>query len=94
VLNAHSCLQVEEPGRENAFSYQNQYTALLPKRVTVHDGDVLTTSCIYNSSERRDPTQFGLASREEMCIGSLLVHPKECSELLASSSSRSMLPVP
>jgi hypothetical protein len=90
MLNAHSCLQVEEPGRVNAFSYENQYTSLLPKRVTVHQGDVMSTSCVYNSSERQGPTKFGLASLEEMCLGSLLVHPKECREPLASSSSQSI----
>eukprot|EP00755_Sulcionema_specki_P022949 Sspe_Gene.77715::Locus_48572_Transcript_1_1_Confidence_1.000_Length_1981::g.77715::m.77715 len=40
-------------------------------------GDVLETTCEYNSMTRENPTHFGEGSQEEMCFSFLLYYPRQ-----------------
>ena len=64
--------------REEAFSYEAQYTTALKPPRTLKHGDVFSTTCLYNSAARAEPTEFGLASLQEMCLHAQLVYPEDC----------------
>lgn len=65
-------------GREDAYSYELQYSRYFEEEVTIRNGDVVAATCMYNSMDRAEATPGGLASQEEMCINFLLVYPATC----------------
>lgn len=71
-------MQMGDIGREDAFRYELQYARFLDEEVTVRDGDVLTTTCMYDSMDRTEATPGGFGSQEEMCINFLLAYPADC----------------
>lgn len=71
-------MQMGDLGREDSFNYELQYTRFLPEERTVRNGDVLTTTCIFDSMDRTEVTPGGLGSQEEMCVNFLTVYPASC----------------
>ena len=44
----------------------------------MRNGDVVTTTCVYDSMDKTEATPGGLGSQEEMCVMFLLVYPSDC----------------
>lgn len=84
MVPSNKFMQVGDIGRADDFNYEVQYTNMFETELTVRDGDVLTTTCIYDSMDRTEPTRGGLASQEEMCINFFMAYPAECCALLLS----------
>ena len=73
-----TALQVRDLGREDQFNYELQYTRMFDEQHEVKNGDVVVATCIFDSMDRTEPTRGGLASKEEMCLNSILVYPATC----------------
>jgi hypothetical protein len=71
-------MQLREIGREDEFNYELQYFRFFDEEIVVKNGDVLVTTCIFDSMNRTEPTPGGLASKDEMCINNVLVYPATC----------------
>lgn len=74
--------QVKDLSRDMHFSFFNQYTRTFPKPVEVTDGQLLSTICVYDTTERREDTVGGLGSLDEMCLHAMLTYPENCCMLL------------
>ena len=62
-------------GAAVGYSYSATHYVPLTPAVTVLPGDVLVTTCVYNSTGRGAAVHGGLGSDDEMCIGFLAAHP-------------------
>jgi hypothetical protein len=71
-------MQLRDIGKEDEFNYELQYFRFFDEEIVVKNGDVLVTTCIFDSMNRTEPTPGGLASKDEMCINSFLVYPATC----------------
>ena len=76
-------MQIGDLGRQDAFNYEIQTTYFREEEVTVRDGDVITTTCVYDSMDKTEATPGGLGSQEEMCVNFLMVYPAACRALLS-----------
>lgn len=54
--------------------------------VQIKDGDKIQVTCVYDSTDRTDPTVFGLSTYDEMCITGVLVTFETPKYLLAGES--------
>src|SRR5690606_7286265 len=43
---------------------------------TIYPGDMINTHCLYISSSRSSPTNFSVASDDEMCLEVLFYYPR------------------
>jgi hypothetical protein len=78
VYIADACMQIGEAGRENNYSYELQCSQFFPQPITIKDGDMMVTTCMYDSMGKKEPTPGGLGSQEEMCINFLVIYPATC----------------
>jgi len=69
----HEVVKAGELGRDNAFSFEAQQA--WPITGTLSDGDVISTTCVFNTTGRINVTRGGQASTDEMCIGFIAVYP-------------------
>nr|XP_031529572.1 dopamine beta-hydroxylase isoform X2 [Vicugna pacos] len=58
---------------------------MLKKVVSVHPGDVLITSCTYNTEDRKLATVGGFGILEEMCVNYAHYYPRSQLELCKSA---------
>ncbi|CAK0875410.1 unnamed protein product [Prorocentrum cordatum] len=56
------------------FNHQNFEPPLLN---TISRGDELTLTCKYDTSSRTEPTEFGDATKNEMCWGAFMYYPAQ-----------------
>lgn len=70
--------QVQDLSRDMHFSFYNQNTRTLPEPMSITDGQLLSTVCVYNTAERTQDTLGGLGSMEEMCLHAMLTYPENC----------------
>nr|XP_020744109.1 dopamine beta-hydroxylase [Odocoileus virginianus texanus] len=71
--------------RDNHYSPHFQEIRMLKKVVSVHPGDVLITSCTYNTEDRRLATVGGFGILEEMCVNYVHYYPQTRLELCKSA---------
>ncbi|KAM7092085.1 dopamine beta-hydroxylase [Molossus nigricans] len=71
--------------RDNHYSPHFQEIRMLKKVVSVHQGDVLITSCTYNTEDRTLATVGGFGIREEMCVNYVHYYPQTQLELCKSA---------
>ncbi|XP_043914795.1 dopamine beta-hydroxylase [Protopterus annectens] len=70
---------------DNHFSAHFQEIRMLKKQVTVLPGDVLITSCTYNTMDREQATVGGFGIMEEMCVNYVHYYPLTELELCKSA---------
>ncbi|XP_036276335.2 dopamine beta-hydroxylase isoform X2 [Pipistrellus kuhlii] len=71
--------------RDDHYSPHFQEIRMLKKMVTVHPGDVLITSCTYNTEDRTLATVGGFGILEEMCVNYVHYYPRTELELCKSA---------
>ncbi|XP_074150142.1 dopamine beta-hydroxylase isoform X1 [Sminthopsis crassicaudata] len=71
--------------RDNHYSPHFQEIRKLKKIVTVLPGDVLITSCTYNTEDRKRATVGGFSITEEMCVNYIHYYPQTQLELCKSA---------
>ncbi|XP_053414410.1 dopamine beta-hydroxylase [Nycticebus coucang] len=71
--------------RDNHYSPHFQEIRMLRKAVLVQPGDMLITSCTYNTEERQQVTVGGLGIQEEMCVNYVHYYPRTALELCKST---------
>ncbi|XP_012520163.1 PREDICTED: dopamine beta-hydroxylase [Propithecus coquereli] len=71
--------------RDNHYSPHFQEIRTLKKVVSVHPGDVLITSCTYNTQDREQATVGGLGTEDEMCVNYVHYYPRTELELCKSA---------
>ncbi|XP_015427857.1 PREDICTED: dopamine beta-hydroxylase [Myotis davidii] len=71
--------------RDNHYSPHFQEIRMLKKVVSVHPGDVLITSCTYNTEDRTLATVGGFGILEEMCVNYVHYYPQTQLELCKSA---------
>ncbi len=59
--------------RNDPYDFGLQYVE--PLDATLEPGDELVTHCIYDSSDRTEPTNGGDGSDDEMCLNYLFHYP-------------------
>uniref|UniRef100_A0A8C7BUC4 Dopamine beta-hydroxylase n=1 Tax=Neovison vison TaxID=452646 RepID=A0A8C7BUC4_NEOVI len=71
--------------RDDHYSPHFQEIRMLKKAVSVHPGDVLITSCTYNTGDRDLATVGGFGILEEMCVNYVHYYPRTQLELCKSA---------
>ncbi|XP_019495116.1 PREDICTED: dopamine beta-hydroxylase [Hipposideros armiger] len=71
--------------RDSHYSPHFQEIRMLKKIVSVHPGDVLITSCTYNTEDRTLVTVGGFGIQEEMCVNYVHYYPQTQLELCKSA---------
>ncbi|XP_073908721.1 dopamine beta-hydroxylase isoform X2 [Castor canadensis] len=71
--------------RDNHYSPHFQEIRMLKKIVSVYPGDVLITSCTYNTEDRKLATVGGFGILEEMCVNYVHYYPQTQLELCKSA---------
>ncbi|XP_004593508.2 dopamine beta-hydroxylase [Ochotona princeps] len=71
--------------QDNHYSPHFQEIRMLKKVVTVYPGDVLITSCAYNTEDRERATVGGFGILEEMCVNYIHYYPQTQLELCKSA---------
>ncbi|KAL1785947.1 dopamine beta-hydroxylase [Sigmodon hispidus] len=71
--------------RDNHYSPHFQEIRMLKKIVSVYPGDVLITSCTYNTEDRKLATVGGFGILEEMCVNYVHYYPQTELELCKSA---------
>uniref|UniRef100_I3NFC1 Dopamine beta-hydroxylase n=2 Tax=Ictidomys tridecemlineatus TaxID=43179 RepID=I3NFC1_ICTTR len=77
--------ETEIVNRDNHYSPHFQEIRMLKKVVSVHQGDVLITSCTYNTEDRKLATVGGFGILEEMCVNYVHYYPQTQLELCKSA---------
>ncbi|KAF0876080.1 dopamine beta-hydroxylase [Crocuta crocuta] len=75
----------EVVSKDDHYSPHFQEIRMLKKPVSVHQGDVLITSCTYNTEDRNLITLGGFAITEEMCVNYIHYYPLTQLELCKST---------
>jgi hypothetical protein len=65
-----------ELNRDDPYNFANQTYKPIDD-VVLQPGDAIINHCIYDSSERTEPTHGGLGTAEEMCWNTMLYYPRE-----------------
>ena len=63
-------------GSVHGYSYAHTHYVTLDPPVAVLPGDVVATTCVYDSRRANATVRGGLGSDDEMCIGFLSFHPE------------------
>uniref|UniRef100_A0A8D1BZA1 Dopamine beta-hydroxylase n=1 Tax=Sus scrofa TaxID=9823 RepID=A0A8D1BZA1_PIG len=82
---ARGGLEREVVNRDDHYSPHFQEIRMLKKVVSVLPGDVLITSCTYNTEDRKLATVGGFGILEEMCVNYLHYYPQTQLELCKSA---------
>uniref|UniRef100_A0A2K5WW80 Dopamine beta-hydroxylase n=1 Tax=Macaca fascicularis TaxID=9541 RepID=A0A2K5WW80_MACFA len=77
--------------RESGQSLHPPEIRMLKKMVSVHRGDVLITSCTYNTEDRELATVGGFGILEEMCVNYVHYYPQTQLELCKSAVNAGFL---
>ncbi|XP_029468388.1 dopamine beta-hydroxylase [Rhinatrema bivittatum] len=83
--------EVEIVNQDNHYSPHFQEIRMLRKVVDVLPGDLLITSCTYNTEEREKATVGGFSIFEEMCVNYVHYYPLTRLELCKSTTELSYL---
>nr|XP_017517844.2 dopamine beta-hydroxylase [Manis javanica] len=75
----------EVVSRDSHYSPHFQEIRMLRKVVSVYPGDVLITSCTYNTGDRKLATVGGFGILEEMCVNYVHYYPQTQLELCKSA---------
>ncbi|XP_078603997.1 dopamine beta-hydroxylase-like [Branchiostoma floridae x Branchiostoma japonicum] len=83
-------VELPELNRDNHYSTMFEEIRPLLRRVTVKPGDVLMTSCKYNTADRRSVTLGGYGIHDEMCLNYIHYYPaspiQACKSVVAASA--------
>ncbi|XP_035698652.1 DBH-like monooxygenase protein 1 homolog [Branchiostoma floridae] len=69
-------VELPEIARDDNYDFNLQLTRVLKEEVTIHQGDIIMTECVYDSSNRNSVTYGGLSTAEEMCQSFLYYYPR------------------
>ncbi|XP_060697221.1 dopamine beta-hydroxylase [Hemiscyllium ocellatum] len=86
-----SGVEVDVVNADEHYSTHFQEIRLLQKEITVKPGDVLITSCTYNTEDRSHVTVGGFGINEEMCVNYVHYYPQTQLELCKSAVDISYL---
>ena len=76
VTEHYRCgVKIGELGRIDSFEFDNQQTYLFREPIKILPGDVLVTTCTYNSSNQMERVLGGEETTEEMCDNYLTYYP-------------------
>ncbi|XP_048415023.1 dopamine beta-hydroxylase isoform X1 [Stegostoma tigrinum] len=78
-------VEVDIVNVDEHYSTHFQEIRLLQKEITVKPGDVLITSCTYNTEDRSHVTVGGFGINEEMCVNYIHYYPQTQLELCKSA---------
>lgn len=81
------CMQVGDLGREENYNYELQYSRFFDEEKTIMHGDMVSSTCVFNTMDNTEPAYGGLSSQEEMCVNFVLVYPASCCAFLRSRLS-------
>ncbi|XP_067826122.1 dopamine beta-hydroxylase-like isoform X2 [Heptranchias perlo] len=84
-------VEVDIVNADRHYSTHFQEIRMLQKEITVLPGDVLITSCTYNTEERSHVTVGGFGINEEMCVNYVHYYPQTQLELCKSAVDLSYL---
>ncbi|XP_078407409.1 dopamine beta-hydroxylase [Cetorhinus maximus] len=84
-------VEVATVNADGHYSTHFQEIRLLQKEITVLPGDVLITSCTYNTEDRNHVTVGGFGINEEMCVNYVHYYPQTQLELCKSAVDISYL---
>ncbi|XP_072906327.1 dopamine beta-hydroxylase [Hemitrygon akajei] len=84
-------VEVDIVNADGHYSTHFQEIRMLQKEVTVLPGDVLITSCTYNTEDRNHVTVGGFGINEEMCVNYVHYYPQTELELCKSAVDLSHL---
>ncbi|XP_066295664.1 dopamine beta-hydroxylase-like [Branchiostoma lanceolatum] len=83
-------VELPELNRDNHYSTMFEGIRPLRRKVTVLPGDVLMTSCKYNTASRRSVTLGGYGIHDEMCLNYIHYYPasplQACKSVAAASA--------
>ncbi|CAH1272288.1 DBH [Branchiostoma lanceolatum] len=83
-------VDLPELNRDNHYSTMFEEIRPLRRKVTVLPGDVLMTSCKYNTASRRSVTLGGYGIHDEMCLNYIHYYPasplQACKSVAAASA--------
>ncbi|XP_053552214.1 dopamine beta-hydroxylase [Bombina bombina] len=77
--------EVQILNEDKHYSAEFQEIRMLKKQVTVLPGDVLLTSCTYNTEDRSRATVGGFSITDEMCVNYVHYYPQTKLELCKSN---------
>uniref|UniRef100_UPI00398ED939 dopamine beta-hydroxylase n=1 Tax=Pristiophorus japonicus TaxID=55135 RepID=UPI00398ED939 len=84
-------VEVDIVNTDGHYSTYFQEIRMLQKEITVLPGDVLITSCTYNTEDRSHVTVGGFGINEEMCVNYVHYYPQTQLELCKSAVDLSYL---
>lgn len=69
----------DKPFRELARmdSFDPDLQFWYPVNLTLKHGDLIATTCIFDTSDREDEVRGGLATLDEMCVNNMFFYPRE-----------------
>lgn len=73
--------KVGELGRDDNWRFDDQYVASFPSPKALQNGDMVYTTCVYNSTGRAFITTGGPQTNNEMCINFLYFFPSTGAEI-------------
>ncbi|XP_055988646.1 dopamine beta-hydroxylase [Sorex fumeus] len=83
--------ELELVNRDPHYSPHFQEIRMLKELVTVRPGDVLVTSCTYNTEDREEVTVGGFGILQEMCVNYVHYYPRTQLELCKSTLQPGLL---
>lgn len=66
--------RIAELGRNDAYDFESQQAVPL-NNIQLRDGDLISTTCVYDSTARNSGTVGGHGTDDEMCLNWLTVYP-------------------
>ncbi|ROT68032.1 dopamine beta hydroxylase [Penaeus vannamei] len=76
---------------DRSYDFNYQQTRVLKDEITILPGDSFIAECVYDSSDRSDPSFGGFGTDEEMCLTYLTYYPRTNLSMCSSVPSMSVL---
>eukprot|EP01025_Chloroclados_australasicus_P005700 TRINITY_DN1178_c0_g1_i2.p1 TRINITY_DN1178_c0_g1~~TRINITY_DN1178_c0_g1_i2.p1 ORF type:complete len:759 (-),score=87.53 TRINITY_DN1178_c0_g1_i2:1310-3586(-) len=76
ILNGTQYAKIGYVAEEWNFDYNNQQPQAYKERTIIQDGDLIATTCVYDSTSRTKPTYGGELTEDEMCISWQMYTPR------------------
>ncbi|VDM47615.1 unnamed protein product [Toxocara canis] len=84
-------VKIGEVNRENHYSPHWQHVNMLGRPINVLPGDVLTTTCVFETLDKKDFTWGGYGIEDEMCVNYIHYYPASEVEVCKSAIDNSTL---
>uniref|UniRef100_A0AC35FG63 DOMON domain-containing protein n=1 Tax=Panagrolaimus sp. PS1159 TaxID=55785 RepID=A0AC35FG63_9BILA len=84
-------VKIGEVNRDNHYTHHWQHIMALQKPVKVLPGDVLTTTCVYDTADKKEFVFGGYEINNEMCLNYIYYYPVSEIEVCKSAVDNSTL---